>query len=239
MPTIEAILDRQIQRWELEKSLRSDAPPGEGTGPPLQPVLTMSRQRGSGGSIIAERLAERFHYTLLHRNLIDKICSSTGTLRRIVASLDEHAKPQVTSWIESVLGMAYVDQSDYARHLLETIRSVARLGGVVVVGRSANYIVGPDLGFHVRAVAPRAVRIHRVMARSGCDEKEAQRQVETADRERAEFVRKMSHHDIDDPLGYDLIVNTADVTIESATALIAVAAMEKFERMRAARPARV
>jgi cytidylate kinase len=237
MPTIEAIIDRQIQRWEFEKSMRSGQPGADEGGPPLQPVFTVSRQRGSGGTLIGERLAERFHYTLLDRDVIDRICTSTGTLRRIVASLDEHSKPQVTSWIESVLGMAYVDHSDYARHLLETIRSVARLGGVVVVGRGANFIVGPELGFHCRVVAPKPVRVRNVMERNGRTEKDANREVETADRERAEFIRKLFHRDIDDPLGYDLVLNTAGLPVESATTLIAASAMEKFERLRQQRRA--
>jgi cytidylate kinase len=233
MPTIESIIDRQLRRWELEKAMRTGHAHEAQQKSPLQPVITVSRQRGSGGSIVAERVAERFHYTLLHRDLIDRICDSSGTVRRIVESLDEHVKPQITSWFESVLGTKYLDRSDYLRHLVETITSIAQLGGVVVVGRGANFIIGPEWGFHVRVVAPREVRAQRLMARDDKPEKVALHEVEASDHERAEFIRKVYTRDIDDPNAYDLVINTAHLPIESATSLVVNAAMDKFERLKA------
>ena len=229
MPTIEAIIDRQLRRWELEKTIRAGHGREEEPRTRFQPVITVSRQRGSGGSIVAERVAERFHYTLLYRDLIERICASAGTVRRIVESLDEHVKPQLTSWFESILGTRYVDRSDYLRHLVETIRSIAELGGVVVVGRGANFIVGPDSGFHVRVVAPRELRIRRLMARDDRPEKEAAREIETSDHDRSGFIRKVYGRDIDDPDAYDLVLNTAHLSIETAATLIVNAAMEKFD----------
>ena len=60
-----------------------------------QPVITVSREHGSGGSRIAELLAKRFDYTLLHRDIIDRICNSSGARRQLVATLDEHAQSQI------------------------------------------------------------------------------------------------------------------------------------------------
>lgn len=238
MPTIEGIINRQLRRWELEKVIRAGQAHEEEPKSPLQPVITVSRQRGSGGSIVAERVAERFHYTLLHRDLINRICASAGTVRRIVESLDEHVKPQLTSWFESILGTKYLDRSDYLKHLVETITSIAQLGGVVVVGRGANFIIGPEWGFHVRVVAPREVRAQRLMARDDKPEKDALRDVETSDRDRAEFIRKVYSRDINEPSAYDLMINTAHLPIESATSLVANAAMDKFERIKRAAGAR-
>ena len=50
----------------------------------------------------------------------------------------------VTSWFDSILVGNYVDSSDYVRALLKVVHSVAQLGGVVMVGRGANFIVGPE-----------------------------------------------------------------------------------------------
>jgi cytidylate kinase len=234
MPTIESIIDRQLRRWEAEKTIRAGDRREKPSGPLLQHVITVSRQRGSGGSIVAERVAQRFDYTLLHRDIIDRICSSTGTVRRIVASLDEHVKPEVTIWFESMLGMKYMNAGDYVKLLLETIDSIARLGGVVVVGRGANLIIGPERGFHVRVVAPRDVRVRRLMERDGKSERDATRDVDGKDRERADFIRKVYGREIDDPQGYDLVINTGLLTIDAVTSLVANAAMEKFERLREA-----
>ncbi|MBI5709447.1 MAG: cytidylate kinase-like family protein [Candidatus Eisenbacteria bacterium] len=233
MTSIEIILDRQLRRWELDRALHAKASARDEPRPRLQPVITVSRQRGAGGTALAGMLAERFDYALLDRDVIDRICQSTGLKHRIIASLDEHAKSQLSIWFESMLAGRYVDADDYVRHLLEVIYSISQLGGVVVVGRGANFILGPERGFHVRVVAPRDARLRSLAEREKLSERDALRQVETSDHERAEFVRKVLGRDIDDPLGYDLVLNARSISMETAAGLVATAAREKFEKLRA------
>jgi cytidylate kinase len=236
MTSIEEILDRQLRKWELERSIRV-AQAAEGAVPRPRPILTVSRQRGSGGTILAERVATRLGYTLLHRDLIDRICASSGTLRHIVASLDEHPKPKASVWFESVLSRSYMDSSDYVKNLLQAIDSIARLGGVVVVGRGANYIIRGNGGFHVRVVAPREVRVQRLRERDGIGQRDAEHKVDQSDRERREFIHQVYGRDIDDPQGYDLVINTGMLSLETATRLVMNAATEKFERLAPQEPA--
>jgi len=236
MTSIDRILDRQVGKWEAEKAAHVHEPGShDRPGATVQPILTVSRQRGSGGTILAERLAERFGHTLLHRDVIDRICESSGYQRRIVESLDGHARSQLQLWVESVLRGAYVDASDYLRALVEVICSISQLGGVVVVGRGANFILGHERGFHIRVVAPVEVRVRNLAEREGFTEHAALREIEKSDRERTEWVRKACGRSIDDPLGYDLIINQLSTSMESATSLVAAAAQEKFGRLRAAR----
>jgi cytidylate kinase len=232
MPSLQAILDRQLRRWEIEKSVRTSQSGSEPPGAPQHPVVTVSRERGSGGSRIAELVARRLDYTLLHRDLIDRICNSSGTRRHIVESLDEHTKSHFAVWCDSMLAQRYTDANDYVRLLHETIDSVAELGGVVVIGRGANFIVGPDRGLHVRVVAPREKRIQRLVDHERLNRKEAAREVEARDHERAEFIRRTYGRNVADPSGYDLVVNTGAIPFEDATILIVRAATEKFERIR-------
>lgn len=235
MPTMDSILDRQVRKWELERNVRlHEAGARERGRRPGQPVITVSRQRGSGGTILAERLAQRFGYTLLHRDVIDRICASAGYKRRIVASLDEHARSQLQLWFESVVQGAYVDAGDYVKALLEVIYSISELGGVVVVGRGANFILGHERGFHIRVVAPCEVRVRNLVARERLGERDARREVERADHERSTWVRQVFGRSVDDPLGYDLVVNHLSISMEAATSLVAAAAQEKFERLRLA-----
>jgi cytidylate kinase len=236
MPSIDRILDRQVGKWESEKSARAHEPGSrDRPGVPIQPILTVSRQRGSDGTILAERIAERFGYTLLHRDVIDRICESSGYKRRIIESLDGRARSQVQLLVESVLQGAYVDASDYLKALLEVIYSISQLGGVVVVGRGSNFILGHERGFHIRVVAPLDVRVRNLAEREGLAERDALREIEKSDRERTEWIRKACGRSIDDPLGYDLVINHVSISMESATRLVAAAAQEKFERMIAAR----
>jgi len=155
-----------------------------------------------------------------------------GYKRRIVESLDGHARSQLQLWFESVVQGAYVDASDYVKALLEVIYSISELGGVVVVGRGANFILGHERGFHIRVVAPREVRVRNLVAREGLGEHDARREVERSDHERDAWVRQVFQRSADDPLGYDLVVNHLSISMEAATSLVAAAAQEKFERLR-------
>lgn len=228
----EAIIERQLRRWEMEKTTLAS---GAGGGAPRevrQPVITVSRQHASGGSAIASLLAERFGYTLLYRDVIERLCESTGYKRRIIESLDEHARSQLQIWFEAMFAGKYVDSSDYVKGLLQVIYGIAQLGGVVVVGRGANFVVGAERGFHVRVIAPRELRIRSAMQQKGLSEKDATREVDASDHERAEFIRKVFRRSIDDPHCYDLVLNTHTIPVEGAADLIVAAARAKFERLR-------
>lgn len=232
MPTsIDGLIDRQLRRWEHERR-RSSEPESE-PRPELHHVITISRQHGSSGAEIASDLAGHFGYTLLHRNVIDRMCESTGHTRRLLEVLDEHDRSEVTSWFDSMFSGRYVDLDDYVRALLTTVRSIARLGGVVVVGRGANYIIGPEQGVHFRVVAPLEERTRSVAERDGVDDREARRRIDALDHERGEFIRKVFNRSVDDPLGYDLIVNEAAIPRGQIIELMAGVAEAKFQRLRA------
>ncbi len=229
MTSIETIIDRQIRRWELQKSLE-EAHHGLSRSIHLpKPLITVSRQRGSHGTQIAERIAYRFNYTLLHKDIIDRICETSGYKRRIVESLDEHTRSQMELWFESIVTGKLVDLNDYARHLLEIIFSVSRLGGIVVVGRAANFIIGPSRGLHVRVVGSKEMRIRNLVEQEKLSEAEAAKAIDKFDHERAEFVHKLVNKSIDDPRYYDLTINSDWISVDQAVSLIANAAMEKFE----------
>jgi len=229
--SVDSLLDRQLLRWELERSSGRKRDTTHHETRALAPLITVSRQHGTIGAEIAHRLADHFHYTLLHRDMIERMVESTGHARRLLEALDGHTRSRIATWVESMMAGTYVDEGEYVRALLQTIYSIAELGGVVVVGRAANFIVGPDRGFHVRVVAPREVRIRAIMERSRIGEKEAAHEIDLRDRERADFVRHMFGRSLDDPLGYDVVVNADDQSAETIGRWLAAAAREKFERM--------
>lgn len=231
--SIDSIVDRQFRRWEMELSISHQQGARRDSPAIAHPVITVSRQHGSIGSDIAARLAEHFRYTLLHRDIIDRMCQSTDYSRRLLETLDGHAQSQLTNWVTAMLAGRFVDESDYVRALLETVYSIARLGGVVVVGRGSNFIVGLERGFHIRVVAPRETRAEHLMQRSGLSRKDALHEIESIDRHRAEFVRRTFGRSTDDPLAYDVVVNAVSAPAAATAEWLAAASIQKFERMRA------
>jgi cytidylate kinase len=230
--SIEAIIDRQLRRWEHERKV---ARVGNAVTEPravTHPVITVSREHGSRGREIAAGLAERFQYTLLHRNAIERISESTGYTRRLLESLDEHARSWIQESVDSVVWGNFLDEGDYAKGLFKTVRSIASLGGVVVVGRGANFIIGPEGGVHVRVVAPLEERLLNLARRKSLSGAEAEREIRTVDAQRAKFVRKLYGRAVNDPLAYDITVNESGWPLDELVDVLAQAARRKIERLR-------
>jgi len=215
MRSIEEIINRQLNRWEMEKNQRQDeTAPGELTS--IKSIVTVSRQRGSRGAYLAERLAEHLDYQLLHREVIDEICKSSGYRRRIIESLDARVRSKIELWFEAFFKGLYVDASDYFRHLYKVIMSVSEHGGIVVVGRAAAFILGREQGFHIRTVASLPKRVDNLVRFQGITTDEAEREIIESDNERAAFVSNNFRHNIDDPGVYDMIINMSYIDVDDA-----------------------
>ena len=53
-------------------------------------VITIEREYGAGGSVVAERLARHFGWRLLDQELTSRIAAEACVDRSVVASCDEH-----------------------------------------------------------------------------------------------------------------------------------------------------
>src|ERR1051325_10141752 len=107
--SIDSIIDRQLRRWEHERQIVRSTGPKPRPRPEIQPVITVSRHQGTRGSEIAAGLAERFGYTLLHRDNIDRMSENAGFTRRLLESFDEHAPAALTSRFDSILAGTHGD----------------------------------------------------------------------------------------------------------------------------------
>ncbi len=228
MTSIEAIVNRQLLKWELEK--QEVETKSEVRRSPA-PIVTISRESGSRGSYFGSRLAGRLGYQRLHREAIDVICRSSGYLRRVIESLDGHSRSQLELTIESFLTGQAVDHSDYAKQLCRVVLSMSELGGVVLMGRGGNVILGPRRGFHIRVICPRKKRIANLIKYKQIDADEAKKIIERSDRDRREFVTTLCNEDIDNPRLYDLVVNTAFIDIEELTDTAIVAIKAKMDKL--------
>ena len=228
MPSIDAIINRQFLIWERQ-SARAPADP-----PRLEPlpIITVSRQKGSRGSYFASRLSERLGYQRLHRGVIDAICDSSGYRKRVVQSLDQHVRGDLELAVEAIFSGQSVDHSDYVRHLVKVILSMAKLGGVVVTGRAANLILGLGQGVHFRVVAPIESRVEFLIKYDHLARNEAIRAIDLADAERREFVRRLFGKDLNDPQYYDVVFNSALIDIEEMLDSAMLAIKTKMSKLR-------
>jgi cytidylate kinase len=229
MTSIDAIINRQILKWELERT-KSEEKLQEPKAP--TPIITISRQTGSRGSYFGSRLAGRLGYQRLHKEVIDVICKSSGYYKRIVESLDDHVRGNFDTLVDSLLTGQSVDHTDYVRYLYKVVLSMSHLGGVVLMGRGGNFILGPERGFHLRIVCPKAVRVENLIRFKEMTEKEATHWIETNDNERREFISRFYHANIDDPTHYDLVLNTSLMDVEDLVDVTVLAMNAKWNKIR-------
>lgn len=228
MTSIDAIINRQLLKWELQcKKAEEEA----AVRPHPPPIVTVSRQSGSRGSYFASRLAEKMDYQRLHREVIDTICESSGYRKRIVESIDEKFRNQLELIVESIFTGKAVDHRDYIMHLGQVVLSMSRLGGVILMGRGGNFILGPKRGFHIRFIAPHDRRVQNLVTYKGMDKTAAVKFIEESDSSRRELIKKLFNADIDDPQHYDLVINAAYMDVEELLGVTMAAIKAKFDKL--------
>jgi cytidylate kinase len=101
------------------------------------------------------------------------------------------------------------------------VETAADSGQVVIIGRASQVILAPRRNvLHVRVVAPLQARVAYVAVREGLDEVSARGRVQLKDHDRSRYLQTVYHHHVDDPMLYDLVINTGVLSLDKAVELI-------------------
>ena len=213
-----ALVNQQIIRFALEREAASVRAPG--TRPCVRPVITVSRQIGSGGREIAQGVALRLGYPVFDREIIEDVSRQAGVQQSILDALDERTRSGIEQWMDGVLHQSILSANEFIIALGKTLITLSRMGSAVILGRGANFLLEGEPALHVRIVASPESRIRNVMHRSACSRDEAETRVQSVDRERRLFVEKYLHRNIDDATAYDLVLNTDHIGQDQVILLI-------------------
>ncbi len=177
------------------------------------PVITISRQLGSLGTEVAQGAAEGLKYEYVDKKRIEPALSNYGVKTPEMEKFDEK-KP---SFWDSFL----LQKKRFLHSLEAVIYDFARNGNVVIVGRGGQALLRYLPGvLHVRIIAPFEVRLKRILATDGGDEKKATRILNRSDHDSAGFLRSFFEIDWEDQNLYDLIINTEKLSAETAVKMI-------------------
>ncbi|MGD8991923.1 MAG: cytidylate kinase-like family protein [Desulfobacterales bacterium] len=216
MKSIPQIIEEQVHRWQLTR--KKEEPQKEGVS-----IVTLSREPGSGGRIIAGRLAEKLGIDIFHQEVIHKIAKSADVSETVLETLDERGLNTLEHWISSLVHERHLWPDRYMQHLMKVIGTIGNHGRAVIVGRGANFVLPPEKRFAVRIVAPQAWRIENVSREFDLLPNEAKRRVLQTESDRRGFIRKYFNADIADPTNYDLVINTATLNLDDAANVISAA----------------
>ena len=142
----------------------------------------------------------------------------------LLSRLDEHAIGAFNDYMTQLLMPHALGQITYLQAMTRVIWGLARQGRAVILGRGANWILNPEYGLRLRVVASLEERVARVADKEGLSIADSEKQVRGHDAEQIAFIRQVFDRDINDPLGYDVMLNLGSLDIDQATQ-IAIAAM--------------
>lgn len=183
-------------------------------------IVTISREMGSGGAIIASDLAAKLGYTLVDGETILKEAEKHGLSHEAVKNADE--KPP--AFVDSLDARIEVDIHRIQKIILE----YALHGDVVIYGRGGQDILeGVESVLTTRIIAPFELRVERWAEREWLDPDLSRILVRKSDQQRDGFIKYYFDRNWNDPTNYDLVINTAKISEEKAVELICNALKEK------------
>lgn len=187
-------------------------------------VIAITQQIGSRGIELGELTARELGYRF-----------QTGEQLITEAAKRFNVSPEQVKWFDVHNPHFWERKTDSGR-FVAYYRAVfleeAARDRVVVGGRgSAHFLPSGGFGIRVRAMAPVADRITQVAKDENLAAAAAERRVREFDAEVKARTQSLFGHDIDDPAIYDLVINTARLSLPShANTLAALANQIDGER---------
>lgn len=168
-------------------------------------VITISRQMGSLGNMVAEEIARCLNYQLVWREVINEAARRAGVPEVALATIDEL----------DLLGLRPTaeDMDAYHAAVHEIMQEIYQKNNAVIVGRAGQVILrGEANALHVRVFAPFELRAARIAERHSVSLENARKQIKVSDQNRTRYLKRFYNARWDDAELYDVLVNTEHIT---------------------------
>lgn len=186
------------------------AAPGAGAGGavgPAAPVVTVARDHGSGGERIAAKLAESLGVGCFDREILDAIVAEAKSDPALMRTLDEKLPERGGMFLYASLMGLHDPLTEYQQLLTRIVNAIAFRGGVIV-GRGAHLLLRGAPRFRVRIVGSDEVCARRLAGEDAGAVAARLAEVQRINAARARYFKENFKVTGDEPLHYDLIVNT-------------------------------
>jgi hypothetical protein len=221
--SIERLLDRQARLWASQPAVESreaDAPRAN---------LVISQHPFSGARELAQRVATMSGWEVFDRQILDALHSHDKLGKSVLDSLDERLLSYREDWLYHIFVPGHTSSTGYVRRLSELVFAIGMRGHNVFVGRGASFILPREHRLAVLGVRSFDSRVeHWLQANSSTNRNAAKRALTRMDRERAEFIWRSFHREVDDPLAYDLCINLDAMETEQAARIVLEALRARF-----------
>jgi CMP/dCMP kinase len=207
-------------------------------------AITISREYGSGGGEIAARLAQRLNWHLFDHEAVERVARRLDITQEEAEARDENESSLGVRIIESFSAiqpvmsasplpqLLHIDPHVYHEALKRIVDHVVEDGHVVIVGRGTQMMLAKRRDvLHVRVEAPLEQRITYVTRREQLNREEAKARIQDKDGGRERSLMAQYRQRPNNPLLYDLVVNTGLISLDRAVDLIILALTGKAEQL--------
>jgi cytidylate kinase len=184
-------------------------------------VVTISRQLGSGGGFIGERLSARLKALYLDREIVRRAAEKLKVSEEELEILDEKNTP---FWESILLSSNYVTPTLYSPPMTtgvfpmdqdlfrvekEIITRIAEKNTAVIVGRGGSYILrGHPRHASLYLHADISVRCERIQAKYKLTVAKALKMIQENDKSRSRYLHNVTGIDWSDARQYHLCIDT-------------------------------
>jgi cytidylate kinase len=200
-------------------------------------IITIGRQLGSGGRVIAQKLAQEFDCQFYDREILNLAAKESGFSEKIFEQNDEHKGFLKSLFHMRVPLVSDVNfyKSDISQERLfqfqsDAIRKAAQKSNCVFVGRCADYILRdmPNV-VNVFVTADIDWRAEQVIKRHQCTKEEALKIIHHAESSRASYYNYYTGKRWGDAASYDLCVDASILGIDATEQYIADFIRKRFQ----------
>lgn len=193
-------------------------------------MITITRQFGSMGRPIAQRLSELLEIEYYDRDIVEETARRMGLPVSVVSGREEKS----SGFFEMLfpLGTETEEkQQQLFRIQSGIIRGFADRGPCIIVGRCADYVLaGEKNAIHVYIYASYTDRLANCVGPLGMQKEAAARMIREVDRARLAYHKRFAHFEPDDPAHKHVILNSGllgvEGTAQALASLVRIAAMK-------------
>ncbi|MDA8046330.1 MAG: cytidylate kinase-like family protein [Actinomycetota bacterium] len=196
-------------------------------------VVCISSQDGAHAREVSRRVAEALGFRLIDEDIIADAAVEAGVDKDTVADV-ERRKSAIGRLMEKMAagavasapvppggGMGPPASDELRKAIRSAIDESATSGNAVLVSHAASYALADRSDvLRVLVIASEKTRRDRIAAERGVDDAEAGRMLKRSDAGRADYLKRFYGVGEEQPVHYDLVVNTDKFSAEDAGRLI-------------------
>jgi cytidylate kinase len=185
-----------------------------------QLMISLGREFGSGGHVIAEKLADNYGIALYDKNILQDIAEEKLVSEKTLRQYDERPKNPLLS--RTVRGFTNSPEENVAQMQFDFIRERADAGeSFVIVGRCAESVLrGRSHLITIFVMGDMDQKILRTMETENLSEEEAKKRVEQVSRQRKAYHNHYCKEKWGDARNYDLTINSSRLGVEGTTCVL-------------------